>query len=247
MNKANQVLDCCSSTNDLAKALAEQGAPHGTWISSRIQENGRGRLGRKWESLEGNLFLSVVVRIPQPKIWSWIPLTTGVAILKCLNRLFPGLNFQLKWPNDLWLASAKFGGILCEGSSGISQGYVVIGVGINCIYSPDHIDQNVTNLTHASLALGKGIVHADDIRAPILNSILNEIQILSQDGPQKIQKDYDQFAAFPQGMEITWGQGAFQGQVIGLGPSSELLVRTTSGEIQPLLAEDVQVRRFHNA
>ena len=63
MSPANRVVERCVSTNDLARSLGEAGAPHGTWVSAKVQEAGRGRLGRKWESLEGNLFLSLIARL----------------------------------------------------------------------------------------------------------------------------------------------------------------------------------------
>src|SRR5690606_21800140 len=56
----NLVLEEIESTNDYARNLGEEGLPHGTWISTRIQTQGRGRLGREWRSSEGNLFLSIV-------------------------------------------------------------------------------------------------------------------------------------------------------------------------------------------
>ena len=44
-------------------ALAEQGAPEGTWLRAGRQTGGRGRMGRLWESPEGNLYCSTLVRI----------------------------------------------------------------------------------------------------------------------------------------------------------------------------------------
>src|SRR4051794_2063446 len=78
---ANCVLDRCSSTNDYARILGDRGYPHGTWVAVGIQEAGRGRLGRKWESLEGNLFLSLVVRLEPRALWSWVPLVSTMALV----------------------------------------------------------------------------------------------------------------------------------------------------------------------
>jgi BirA family biotin operon repressor/biotin-[acetyl-CoA-carboxylase] ligase len=54
--------DELASTSDTAKALAAAGAPHGTAIAARRQTAGRGRLGRRWESPPGNLYVSFVLR-----------------------------------------------------------------------------------------------------------------------------------------------------------------------------------------
>src|SRR5689334_9561043 len=118
---ANQVIDRCASTNDLARRLGELGYPHGTWISARAQDSGRGRLGRTWQGVEGNLFLSIVARVEPPRLWTWVPLATAVGIASALRARFTGLDLRIKWPNDLWIGRAKTGGILCEGI-GSAQG-----------------------------------------------------------------------------------------------------------------------------
>ena len=55
-------LGTVASTNDEALSRAAEGAPEGTLITARAQRAGRGRRGRSWESAEGNLFLSLVLR-----------------------------------------------------------------------------------------------------------------------------------------------------------------------------------------
>jgi BirA family transcriptional regulator, biotin operon repressor / biotin---[acetyl-CoA-carboxylase] ligase len=233
---ANCVLERCHSTNDLAKELAQAGFPHGTWVSSRIQETGRGRLGRRWESLEGNLFLSIIVRISSPHLWSWVPLTTATGIVRCLQERYSGLNFQIKWPNDIWLNRAKLGGILCEGGSDPAGAFIVIGIGINCISSPQGLDQATTDLSR-SLCSEK--IMADMIRIPILLSVLKEVENLVLHGPAKVAESYENWAAFRRGTSIVWGKPSQNGWVEGLGSSGELQVRSMDGSFISLYAEDI--------
>ncbi|MGQ9530725.1 MAG: biotin--[acetyl-CoA-carboxylase] ligase, partial [Candidatus Bathycorpusculaceae bacterium] len=54
-----------SSTNDLAKQMADYGASEGTIVIAEKQTAGRGRLDRKWFSPKGGLYFSVILR---PKI-----------------------------------------------------------------------------------------------------------------------------------------------------------------------------------
>src|SRR3990170_3085263 len=56
-------LPSVGSTNDAARALGEQGAPHTTLVVADNQTTGRGRLGRSWTMppLSG-LAMSILVR-----------------------------------------------------------------------------------------------------------------------------------------------------------------------------------------
>ena len=55
------VLDTVDSTNTFAKALAAQGAPHGTVVLAECQTGGRGRLGRSFSSPRPSRMLAVAV------------------------------------------------------------------------------------------------------------------------------------------------------------------------------------------
>lgn len=158
---ANRVLDRCASTNDLARELGEAGAPHGTWVSARAQDQGRGRLGREWRSLEGNLFLSLVARIEDKSRWTWVPLATAVAVARWAEAAGPRFaplahRLRIKWPNDLWVVEPgappgapgdKLGGILCEAVGNRAGSFLVIGLGLNCAHAPEGLDQRTTSIT----------------------------------------------------------------------------------------------------
>ncbi|MGZ3687626.1 MAG: biotin--[acetyl-CoA-carboxylase] ligase, partial [Bdellovibrionota bacterium] len=146
---ANQVVDECESTNDLARALGEAGAPHGTWISARRQTRGRGRAGRDWQSEEGNLFISLVARVKDPALWSWVPLAAAVAVTRAVGRDFPEIPVRIKWPNDLWVRNRKLGGILCEGV-GTREAFIVIGIGLNCASAPEILERPATSLSECA-------------------------------------------------------------------------------------------------
>lgn len=235
---ANQVLDECDSTNILAKEMAEGGATHGTWISARLQNGGRGRLGRKWESLEGNLFLSMITRIQDKSLWSWLPLTAAVAAVRSLRHQFPSLDLRIKWPNDLWLGNAKLGGILCEGAGLGSNAYVVIGIGLNCNHSPVGMDQSVQNLAKG---LEADSVSVDQVRAWVIAGLLEELKGLAADGPRRVKQIYDQYSALSPGTKIEWGFPRQNGVVEGLGCAAELQVRTIEAGLMSLFAEEVKL------
>ena len=235
---ANRVLDRCDSTNDIARELGDAGYPHGTWVSTSIQEKGRGRLGRKWESLEGNLFLSVIARPESKNHWTWIPMATAIAIARAIRGKLSAYQIpvEVKWPNDLWIRRKKLGGILCEAVGNKSGSFIVIGLGVNCAFAPEGLDQETTSLSDASGI----IVSADTVRDAIIKELLEVLAQLEKQGPEFIRGEYSRLAALPPGTRITWGAGS--GTITGLGPSGELEVRNDAGEAQKLYAEDVKVR-----
>ncbi len=240
----NSVIDECESTNDLAKKLAEAGAPHGSWISVRRQGMGRGRLGRKWESIEGNLFLSLIARIAPSESWSWVPMATAVAVAECLREFNPKLEVQIKWPNDLWLGGSKLGGILCEATGTRSDSFIVIGLGLNCVRAPGGLDQATTSLTEFLSSKSSRVeVTADEIRMPLVSAILETLSELQSKGSGALLERYNRHAALKQGTSIEWiTDGQFHtGIVEGVGISGELLVRE-NGVLAKLYAEDVKVR-----
>lgn len=226
----NTVLDECESTNDLARSLGESGAPNGSWVSARRQTRGRGRLGRTWQSLEGNLFLSIVARVEPISRWTWVPIATAVGIAEAIEE-FLGIRLQVKWPNDLWRDGEKCGGILCESSVSPSNPFIVIGVGLNCAVAPDGLDRKTT-------ALG---TTADQVRGLVVESILRQIAGLEAKGPEALIAGYRRYQAFPPGTRVQWrdSAGIWRGKVLGLGDSGELRVDRDGLGPVALYAEDV--------
>jgi BirA family biotin operon repressor/biotin-[acetyl-CoA-carboxylase] ligase len=236
----NSVIERCDSTNDLARQLGEAGCPHGSWISARIQDKGRGRLGREWRSLEGNLFLSMVVRPQDKSLWTWIPLATALGMAEAITEVFPSLPVRVKWPNDLWIHEKKLGGILCEAVGSRENSFIVIGMGLNCKVAPEGLDQESTSLSAELGRSTNATVTADDIRVAIIRSVLRWMNM----DREKIMATYDHAAAFTAGTKIQWADGKKTGTVIGLGSSGELRVHETGSGAVSLFAEDVKIKVF---
>lgn len=129
-----EIYDVVGSTNDVARGLAEEGAPGGTTVIADHQTRGRGQRGREWHAPPAvGLLLSMVLRPgrshEEPVIGA-VPLRVGLAVARALERVAP-IRVQLKWPNDLLVDGRKLGGILCEGSLAGDRFALVVGIGIN--------------------------------------------------------------------------------------------------------------------
>jgi BirA family biotin operon repressor/biotin-[acetyl-CoA-carboxylase] ligase len=122
-----------SSTNDLARAWAERGAPHGSLVLAEEQSAGRGRFARPWSAPpETALLMSVVLR-PRlaPARLTYLTMLGAVAAAETLEPLAPG-QVALKWPNDVQLAGRKVAGVLVESAwSGDDLVFAVLGLGLN--------------------------------------------------------------------------------------------------------------------
>ncbi|ASJ04781.1 biotin--[acetyl-CoA-carboxylase] ligase [Thermococcus barossii] len=116
-------LDEVDSTNEYAKKIARK-VPEGTVVLAKRQTAGRGRKGRRWESPEGGLWMSVILK-PQ-RVDSRLVFVGALAVVDTLSEF--GLSPGIKWPNDVWVAGRKIAGILTEGRAGE---YTVLGIGLN--------------------------------------------------------------------------------------------------------------------
>lgn len=126
------VLDEVPSTQDVAHALAADGAPSGTVVLADAQTAGRGRQGRVWRSEPGlGIWLTMIERPAAREAVQVLSLRLGLRLAEALDRWSPE-PVLLKWPNDLLLADGKLAGILVEARWREARvDWVAIGVGLN--------------------------------------------------------------------------------------------------------------------
>ena len=121
------------STNVQLKAMARQGAPHGTVVIAGRQTGGKGRLGRTFHSPENaGVYLSILIR-PNCAPGQLMHLTCAAAVAMCdAIEQAAGIRAGIKWTNDLVYGKRKLGGILTE--LGFSPDgkvdWVIVGIGI---------------------------------------------------------------------------------------------------------------------
>ncbi len=187
------------STQERARELAHGGAPHGTLVLSEVQKGGRGRLGRRWGSPRGGLWMSLGLRPELPARFApRITQTAAVGVAKALWSF--GVEARIKWPNDLLItgpddsAGRKICGILAESSAEnapvaakrVGPGanaeraidFVVLGVGINANLDPEDLDvpdREVATL-RSELGHSLGLVELLDAVLQNLDSELDRIR-----------------------------------------------------------------------
>lgn len=123
-----------TSTNDIIKEMAKDGAREGTVVIADTQSAGRGRMGRSFMSPCGTgIYMSVLLR-PCLSADKALLITTAaaVAVAKTVEK-HTGRPADIKWVNDVYQCGKKVCGILTEGqiSQSGSLEYAVLGIGVN--------------------------------------------------------------------------------------------------------------------
>ena len=162
------------STNDLLKAMAKEGAPHGTAILAGSQTNGHGRLGRSFHSPEGmGIYLSILLR-PQALPAQLMHLTCAAAVAMCdAVEQAAGIRPGIKWTNDLVCGSRKLGGILTElglAPSGTVD-WAIIGIGINCMQKPEDFPEEIRSIAASLCQITGTAVCPAAVAASMLESL----------------------------------------------------------------------------
>ncbi|MAU42049.1 MAG: biotin--[acetyl-CoA-carboxylase] ligase [Kordiimonas sp.] len=131
-----QAFSRLDSTNQEAYRQAEAGAISHQWIMAAEQTSGRGRRGREWVSQTGNLYCSLMLRLPYGlQKTSELSFVTALAVADTVRALLPKeveVPVHCKWPNDVLISGEKVAGILMETAATVDvPAWVVIGIGIN--------------------------------------------------------------------------------------------------------------------
>ncbi len=210
------------STSDLCTTRATAGESAGLAVLAETQTTGRGSRGRQWLAPPGNLNLSVLLRPNLPAAEAGVfSLLAGLAVAEALQTFLPATAPTLKWPNDVLLGGAKLAGILIDAAPGARLlDWLVIGIGVNLLHTPDIAGRATTTLaTHGAA------ITADDAATAILASLTAWLKILAESGPAPILEAW-LARAHPLGTPLTirTAQNTTTGTFAGLSPAGELLL-----------------------
>jgi BirA family biotin operon repressor/biotin-[acetyl-CoA-carboxylase] ligase len=231
------------STNDVARALAEGGAPAGTAVLAEEQVAGRGRSGRPWSSSPGlGVWLSLVLR-PQPLAApGLLPILVGLAAAEALDPFVRPARVALKWPNDLQLAGRKLAGILCEGSwDAAGPGFVVAGIGINVLHAADDFPPELRDAaTSLRIAAGWGPPRAE-VAGAVAGAVVRRLAAAPAElSGALLEALAARDALVGRGIRVT-GAEELVGRAMGITPGGALLVRTAAGALRTVRSGTVRL------
>ena len=201
-------LDETPSTNDVLRGLADDGAPHGTVVSTELQTAGKGRQGRGWAGAEGAIALSVLLR---EGIDDLLPLRAGLAVAR-----LAGPTARIKWPNDVLVDGRKVAGVLVERVGETA----IVGIGVNAAVDLTEFPDDVAARAGS---LGIAFDAVPSAQSQLLE-LLETTLVLPAGEVVSALASRDALV----GQTVRWNGG--EGVAAGIAADGRLLVRTEGGE-----------------
>ncbi len=232
--------DEIDSTNAEARRRAEDGAPEGTIIQARRQTAGRGRRGRDWQSPEGNLYMSLLLRPNQPLAQAArLSFVSAVALSDALSSLVPPMiEIAVKWPNDLLVHGRKCAGLLLESAArenGILD-WLVIGVGVNLVSHPEDLPYPATDLAFE----GATDIEPGMVMEAFARYFLRWSDTWLESGFEPVRAAWLDLAhGLGEPLEVRLDRETFSGRFDGLDPDGALVVGLDDGSLRRVAAGDV--------
>jgi BirA family biotin operon repressor/biotin-[acetyl-CoA-carboxylase] ligase len=225
--------DKLGSTNDEARRLVREGAPHGTVVHADEQTSGRGRMAHTWFSPPGNLYVSILLRTGQPAgRTSELSFLTALAVADTVEALLPRqTRAMLKWPNDVLVSGAKIAGILLEQVDDAT----VVGIGLNVLEAPANVAYKTT-----TIVANGGIASVDGARDILLGRIGKHLAVWQDDGFDPIREAW-LGRSYPIGAAIRTNSAGhpIAGHFAGLDADGALLLDTPEGRRRIVAGEIV--------
>jgi len=233
--------DSVTSTNDVARELAEAGAEEGTTVVAAEQTAGRGRYARRWHSPRGEgLYHSIVLRpaVP-PSRAPLLGLVAAVALAETLREEY-GVLADIKWPNDVMLRGRKIAGILMELETEEDRvKYAILGVGVNLNQGsfPEEIADVATSLRRET-----GLTYdVERFRSRFFARLQQWYETWQAEGEARVLERYEQLSSYVRGqwVNVLCGERRVRGRSCGLTPMGALLVETEDGRREAILTGEV--------
>jgi BirA family biotin operon repressor/biotin-[acetyl-CoA-carboxylase] ligase len=229
------ILNVCTSTNDIAFSAALNGEVEGTSYLANTQTKGRGRNQNKWTSTKGNLFLSTIIKPKSDKsFWHQLSVIVGFSIIQVLVDIGVNSNLiNLKWPNDILVDEKKICGILLESS----DNFIIVGIGLNILKTPVLETKWATTKLNDHL---KGSINIKNIGLKILNKVFNNYHSWEKFGFVFFKEDINKKMFMINKkivLNVNSKSNPLDGVFLGIGDSGGIKVKTNS-EISEYLSVD---------
>lgn len=236
--------DKIQSTQDCALSMAQNDSPSGTVIIAEKQSAGRGRMGKKWISPKGGLWMSIILqpRFTSRKI-SLIQFIGALAVGDSILEM-TGIVCTHKWPNDILIRGKKVCGILVDANfEGDKGGTVVVGIGLNANFSTQELfnSEGCSDVTTLRDEI-KHDIALNDITKLIIEKLEHYYLLLEDGKTREIIESWKQGSEiFGQRVTVNDGNNVFNGRALDLDDSGALLITLADGSVKKILFGEVRI------
>ena len=234
------VIESVDSTNDAAKRRLAEGPQSTFCLAAKQQTSGRGRTGRAWSSMSGNLAMTLY----QPIRGTYqgaarLSFAVSLAVKDTLEELAPKESVRIKWPNDVLLNQRKVCGILLENIGTVTDDTlgVLIGIGLNLA---SHPEPHECNWPPTSVAAETGFAPSfDSALSSLLRSVPKRIESDITKGFNATRQDWLSCAVrLGEIVSVRLPNTELRGRFMDIDETGALVLDTPSG-VRKITAGDV--------
>lgn len=218
---------------DLIRSAQADGTPpaEGTVILTDHQPGGRGRQGRRWQSLPGQQVLLSIILYPAFPLSSLV-MCAALAVREAIAQT-TALSPAIKWPNDVLLAGKKVCGILIETTNSQDNRWnAVVGIGVNVSgsFKEDHeLAERATSIAEQ----GNSTIRREALIATLLQCFEEhylQLQYGGSEGARQVWSGWREYlVTCGRRVRVQQGEQIMEGLALDVEDNGALLVRQDDG------------------
>jgi BirA family transcriptional regulator, biotin operon repressor / biotin---[acetyl-CoA-carboxylase] ligase len=217
----------CHSTNDIAAELYKKNQiKEGTIVVTANQISGRGQRGNKWEAEPGKNITCSILFEPdflEPSLNFFLNIYSSLGILDYLSNL--GLDFRIKWPNDIFYKNKKICGILIENTvKGQSIGQSILGIGLNL----NQMEFKVPGAISLAMISSRGFDVFNELEKMAIHIEKRYLQLKNSEY-QELTKEYLKNLFWINETHTFFDMDFFEGTIVGISSVGRLQIATETG------------------
>ena len=167
---------CVNSTNDIAINLIKKKNIRVGLVLAEKQKKGRGQRGKKWISYKGNLFVSIFFSLDKINLTlKQLTKFNANLVIRLISQYYKK-KIKLKSPNDIFVNKKKICGILQETIKKNNIQYLIVGIGLNLVSSPQiskYATTSLYDLTNSKISVNRISKELKDMYKNFLKSQMN--------------------------------------------------------------------------
>lgn len=252
IGKRNAFFASIGSTNTYLKKNAPV-LDNGFLAVTTCQLGGRGRLGKSFESPEGGLYMSVLIKDLHGEGIASATVKTAIAVSRAIEE-YMGIadeTLGIKWVNDILYKGEKLCGILCELVRTDGNDHLVIGIGINVQSVKTRLTPGVADIAcsieemHEDLLTDGKVCRVPDdyVREELCAMILAKLEShLYKDMSLCIDTYRERSVVVGKDVNVIRGGESIPAHVYGITDEANLCVQYADGHFEMLSTGEISIK-----